>query len=203
MNDLGWQWLVSAVVIFFILCAIGVGAGKGWYGVLVDKRRKMSLSRFQMTMWTWVLVSVTFAVGFVHQTMNIQLDPQLWALLGITVGSTATAVIVKGHKADNDLHTHSGDKGARWIDMFMGEEKVNDKYVDIGKVQMFFFTIAVLIGYIWLLWNWSSTPVGGQINLPVMSEDLVTFLGISHAGYITIKAAPKGKTVEKPDGASE
>jgi hypothetical protein len=134
----------------------------------------------------------------------------VWALMGISIGSTAGAVIVNGTKANQNpaasmihsaaatnrrglLATNSLPSAARWSDLFKGDELVDCSSVDISKVQMFFFTVAVLYAYTGTLW--SLTPAtDGSVAFPNLSTSLVTLLGISHAGYLTVKAAPKTPT---------
>ena len=182
------SWLVIVGILVFFLAGLGVAIKKSVFGILVDSRNKMSLSQFQVTLWTVVLTSSVFAVALANRTMNIGLDQTLWALLGISIGSASGAVLIKGQK--NSLLLTASKPN--WRDMFRGEEKPDFEYVDIGKVQMFLFTLAVLLGYGWELWFWNIVPTqDGRIQFPVITGELVTFLGISHAGYLTIKAAPK------------
>ncbi len=77
--------------------------------------------------------------------------------------------------------------------MFKGEELSDAPYVDIAKVQMFFFTIAIWLGYAASLYHadFSGDPTG----FPEISAGLVALIGISHAGYLTVKAAPKTPSV--------
>ena len=84
-------------------------------------------------------------------------------------------------------------KDARIADLFMGDELTNHNYVDISKVQLFFFTLAAISGYFYTLWRYS-WPQDGAIVFPDFSVSLVTLLGISHTGYLTVKAAPKTPT---------
>jgi hypothetical protein len=65
---------------------------------------------------------------------------------------------------------------------------------------MFLFTIAAIVGYVWALWNAdlgkSSAELKADYELfyPTLSASLVTLIGISHAGYLTVKASPKTDT---------
>lgn len=93
------------------------------------------------------------------------------------------------------LKANAGPKEASLLDMFKGEEVTDFEYVDISKVQMFFFTVAAWLGYLIVLWNGPlSTNADGALVFPELSTSIVTLVGISHAGYLTIKAVPKTPT---------
>ena len=80
---------------------------------------------------------------------------------------------------------------ARWSDLFTSEEVSNVTYLDLGKIQLFFFTVLVVLAY--------GVAVGGSLRgagvpaaLPDVGDGMVTLLGISHAGYLSAKAVPSG-----------
>jgi hypothetical protein len=202
-------FVVGAIVIGVALLGIGIWITGRPLGVLIDDRKKFSLSRLQLALWSWLLISAFVAAAVAGHTMNIDLPPEVWALMGISVGSAAGSVIVKGTKANQTpaattprnlmaasrmgvLSTNTASNDASLRDLFCGEELADQNVVDISKVQMFFFTIAVLYGYGFALWGLQTKP--GAVQFPQLSASLVTLLAISHAGYLTIKAAPKTPT---------
>jgi len=80
---------------------------------------------------------------------------------------------------------------ARWSDLFTGEEVSNVTFLDLGKVQMFFFTVLLVLAY--------GIAIGARLRgatlpdaLPDVGDGMVTLLGISHAGYLANKAVPSG-----------
>jgi hypothetical protein len=75
------------------------------------------------------------------------------------------------------------------IDIFRGEEQSNFDKVDVGKVQMFLFTLIVVIVYITALIKLLQIPKFD--SLPVVDPSMIALLGISHVGYLTNKAIPK------------
>jgi len=203
-------WFVLAVALFLFFMLLGVNIAKRPAGILIDSRGRISLSQLQLVLWTHLLISALGAAAYAFATANIDVPEQLWALMGISMGSTAGAVIVNGTKANQDpaasvtqnvafamrrgvLAMNAEPKQARWSDLFMGEELVNQNYVDLSKVQMFFFTLAVLAAYAGAVWNLTAIA-GSAVAFPPLSTSMVTLLGISHAGYLTIKAAPKTPT---------
>jgi len=91
---------------------------------------------------------------------------------------------------------------AKLSDLFRGEEVGNAALLDLGKVQMFYFTIILLATYGLLL---GRSLEGDTViaQFPALGEGMVTLLGISHAGYLANKAAPHsgaGAADEADDG---
>lgn len=249
-------WLVLSIVLGVAFVGLGIWLVGRPSGILIDERRKMSLSRLQLVLWTWLLVSAAFAAAIACRTSNVKLSPELYALMGIIVGSAAGSVIVNGNKQNQEptpaalaaarqaavdraappaatnatgqpatanvaaaqpgqanrpnqalqlvaaidnrrgvLPANDDVKKATFRDLFAGEELINQGLVDMAKVQMFFFTIAAIGTYAWTLYNTSMPEAPADVvTFPVLSDSLVTLLGISHAGYLTIKAAPKTPT---------
>jgi hypothetical protein len=81
----------------------------------------------------------------------------------------------------------------RWSDLFRGEETTNAAQLDLDKVQMFYFTVILLVVYGVTL---GSGLAQGQVitSFPKLSEGMVALLGISHAGYLTHKTLPHTTT---------
>jgi hypothetical protein len=79
---------------------------------------------------------------------------------------------------------------ASFADLFSGEEVGNGAYLDIGKFQMSFFTVIVVLVYAVLL----GSDFADQFNIPFTAfpdfdESILTLLAISHAGYL-VSLAP-------------
>ena len=76
---------------------------------------------------------------------------------------------------------------ARWGDLLKGDEVGNAEHVDMGKLQMFFFTFILAVGYgaaIAAIFN-STGPITG---LPPVDDGMNVLLGISQTGYLASKA---------------
>lgn len=106
--------------------------------------------------------------------------------------------LVKGaaeQETDGALHRNADPSQADWIDLFRGDEIGNYKLVDISKVQMFFFTIVLVVGYAaavyMLLLDGTAlqNPLG--VSLPAFSESMNGLLAISHAGYLAVKTVDR------------
>jgi hypothetical protein len=101
-------------------------------------------------------------------------------------------------KKEGLLKVNESPREASLNDLFQGDEIGNYQLIDISKVQMFFFTFAVIISYGVTLGNLvenSTTvlhPFG--VSLPAFSTTLNALLGISHAGYLTVKSVGHTKT---------
>ncbi len=147
--------------------------------------------------------------------LNIAMDWRLFALMGISATSlvgtplllsskttqgAGTETINKAARALNEpaddiransqgqlySNTHIGD--ASLTDMFQGDDVGNTAYVDVPKLQMFYFTVVAIIAYAYALYAAMANvyPQEG-FTMPVPSDALVALLGISHAAYLTSK----------------
>jgi hypothetical protein len=72
------------------------------------------------------------------------------------------------------------------VDIFMGEYVADFALLDIAKIQMFFFTVLLVIAY--------GTAVGSLLrtdplpsSLPDVGAGMLPLLGISHASYLASK----------------
>jgi hypothetical protein len=118
-------WGIIAVLMLVIIIVIGVSLGKGGKGILIDPMTNMmSLSRLQVVLWTWVILSAFISLALVRigdsilhpndykcsppatgqeatcaDPIAIQLPPLLWALMGISLTSAVGAPLLKVAKA--------------------------------------------------------------------------------------------------------
>ena len=223
---------VGFLINMVLLAAFTTIAGHGivglWFGVLIDERNRISLSRLQMYLWTVLILSGLLSAIlwniFQFQELKIQIPPELWLVMGISatslVGSplvmnmkTAAQTSDKQSKEENRTMNELERQGmpkdavivqgkvvfwdwpedARLPDLFQGDEIGNAAHLDLGKVQMFFFTLVLVSAYIvmivYVLGN-AAQERSLIISLPSLDQSIVTLLGISHAGYLTNKAVP-------------
>jgi hypothetical protein len=204
----------------FVLIA-GHGVTGLWMGVLIDTRNKVSLSRLQMLAWT-ILILSAFLTGVVvnidlevADPLAIVIPPELWALMGIStaslVGSPLLVRLKQGRtnpagdearlqalvaqdqiRVQGEIVSNARPGQASLADMFRGSETGNIGLLDMGKVQMFFFTLVLTLAYALSLAEVLAIGSGPVTRLPVIDPGLLTLLGISHAGYLLNKALPKG-----------
>jgi hypothetical protein len=84
---------------------------------------------------------------------------------------------------------------ARAPDLFQGDEVANAAHLDLGKVQMLFFTLILVFTYVVMLCRlFLPLEPGGDVavkGFPPLEQGMVALLGISHAGYLANKAIPR------------
>lgn len=201
----------TTVYLCWILWALVLGGSAAWWGqrarrtvlgIFIDSRSRFSLSRFQITVWT-ILVFSLFAgfffarvvSGLGAEALAIKIPNELLILMGITVGSTATATAVKVGK---DLRaTQPGatlslkpPSVPRFSQVILEEEgSATGDEVSVTKFQNFWITVVVLVAYIVLASEQISAAATAQelSSLPKFDMTLNYLVGISHAGYIAGK----------------
>ena len=80
---------------------------------------------------------------------------------------------------------------ARLSDLFQGDQIAGAAQLDLGKIQMFFFTLALVFTYVVALAAEFSNAAGPVHSFPALGESMVALLGISHAGYLANNAVPR------------
>lgn len=195
-------------------------AGVRW-GILIDNRDRMSLSRLQMLAWMLLILSavLTAILGNVSSgsasPMDIQIPSQLWILLGISTTTAVSAPALLNNKRpkqpdDKEMEKttaelmtqgHAGPdpdeasvvlrnasiQDARWSDLLKGDESGNASSVDLGKLQMFYFTFILVCGYGAALYAMFKGPAT-VTALPPVQDGMNVMLGISQVGYLASKA---------------
>jgi hypothetical protein len=216
-----WIWILLLLAALFLY--LGSIISKRPLGILVGPRNLMSLSRFQIVAWSLVVLSALLTIAFrrvaggVPAPLDMALDPNLWALMGISTASlVGTPLILQGkatqeahpdhvkncaavlgekpEDVDNNrqgkLYANSSIKDARISDMFEGDEIGNTAYVDISKVQMFMFTMIMIVAYCSEVYAvLGQHGEADKLAMPRLSQGMIALLGISHAGYLTSKTA--------------
>ena len=101
-------WLTTLVMLTISLGVIGVAVNNRPSGILIDRDNRISLSRLQLVVWSSVLISALTTAGLDNvftqsnsPPLNIEIPPQIWALLGLGAFS-ATAAPVLNDKQRND-----------------------------------------------------------------------------------------------------
>ena len=140
-------------------------------------------------LWLAMGISTTSLVGtplLLAPKKNKETDE---AKLAATQLELARAGQTGGDKPDGQLLGNSDPLMARWGDMVTGDEIGNGAHVDLAKVQMLFFTVAIVAAYAFALWRtFKYAQPDGITDFPALDDSTVALLGISHAGYLTNKA---------------
>jgi hypothetical protein len=205
-------WVAYMALLFAFVSVVGHWITKRWLGYLIDERNKLGLGRFQLALWTVLILPAVAAAaisnvyaGAAHP-LDLHIPQQIWFVLGISTTSLVAAPLLLTPKTqqpptadqlgllgppDNNglIVANLTVNDASWSDLFMGEEVGNFAYVDMAKVQMFFFTLILVAIYGAALGNlfYGRTAVTA---FPDFDSSMAALLAISHAGYLANKAVP-------------
>lgn len=92
------------------------------------------------------------------------------------------------------LATKSALNDSSISDLFTGDEVGSAAQLELGKVQMFFFTLIVVLAYGINVGSILYSVGGLPKALPDVSEGMVVLLLISHAGFLGAKSIPASPT---------
>ncbi|MGZ7136420.1 MAG: hypothetical protein ACXVHY_11130 [Methanobacterium sp.] len=224
------NWLLILIIMAIFFGFLGYLVKGRMLGILIDERNEMSLSRFQLVLWTLIILSAFFAIGLsriiqpfngdITLALDIGVPEQIWVLLGIsTISLVGSPLILSRKKLSNpdeekliDANINLEDKlneknmvnigtvvkrndpnEASFFDIFTGDEILGSGSVNMAKLQMFFFTIIILIVYCVLLLDLMTKPEP-ITGFPELSTGLIALLAISHGGYLTEKSIPSTPT---------
>ena len=104
----GCNWLLVALCLVLFLAVIGWHITGRPAGILITERNLISLSRFQMVLWTVIILSgyFTMTVGRIkagnEDALAIAMDWHLWALMGISTASLIGSPLALGSKKNDD-----------------------------------------------------------------------------------------------------
>jgi len=108
----------------------------------------------------------------------------------------ATQLAVIQAEAVGELHANASPADARWSDMLRGDTVANFAFADLGKIQMFLFTVVLVFAYAALVWSIMRMPaaegvlqVVPSLSLPAFSDSAIITLALSHGGYLATKTA--------------
>jgi hypothetical protein len=192
------SWLITVVLFLAFLFVVGHGVTGRPLGLLIDERKKMSLSRLQLVLWTLVILSGLLTIALsniglgIKTPLAIVVPTQVWLLMGISTTSLIGSPLLKsGKMRAGKIDTRDDIQDAEVADLFRGEEVSNSDVLDLAKVQMFFFTLVLVLAYAVLLGSLFINNTGAIRRLPDIDPSMTTLLGISHAGYLANKAVPR------------
>lgn len=211
LGFVGQRTVLAWVAIAALMAAFAAVAGHGvtglWRGVLIDERHRLSLSRLQMLLWTVLVLSAYMAATLANigrssaAPMNVNIPSELWLAMGISTASLVAApaaLAYRQRRQRGGVVTLPSERDSRFADLFHGEETNDSDHLDLGKVQMFLFTIVLVLGYGLALGDMFEKTTTPFTSLPAVDEAVVTLLAISHAGYLTKKAVGTSPSPEDP-----
>src|SRR3954454_17621718 len=104
-NAIAVLWIELAALLALMI-TIGVAVTGHFWGILINERNVMSLSRFQAVLWTVLILAdyATILLGRAWQGMSLVdakdlLRPDLLSLMGISYASAVGTSIVNANKA--------------------------------------------------------------------------------------------------------
>jgi hypothetical protein len=203
-----WTFLAMVALLLGFAVLVGWGTTGHVGGLLMDptKGRRMSLSRLQALAWTFLVLAaymnafiVNIAGGFPNP-LDVDIPGELLVAMGISLGSLASAKVVLAVKESKSGVAREGDPTAnasavyrsaraQWSDLFRGDTAETAGSLDLGKVQLFYITIALVVGYAIVTATGFAHVTAKIETLPKLDQAFVALLAISHAGYLTTKAA--------------
>ena len=157
-------------------------------------------------LWTLVILSglLTAALSNIGRhsddPLNIVVPTQVWLLMGISTTSLIGSPLLKSNKmAEHQIEMRDDVHDAAVADLFRGEETSNFNTLDLAKVQMFFFTLVLVLVYAVELGGKFAGTTGVISMMPDINPSMTTLLGISHAGYLANKAVPRNSPPQPTD----
>jgi hypothetical protein len=211
-------WAISGAVLVVCAALIGRAVKKGLTGILIDDRGRYSLNRFQLVMWTLLVMStflgLFFSSGYTAANLKIVFGiPQtLLVLMGISVGSATTAGAVKSGKDQNPqvrvakaglLPPHPAAVAAaaaagaappqpQVVPPKFSQVFLEEEGSQVDKVvdvtKFQNFFFTLALGIAYVVTVANMT----QPNYPQFDPNVMWLLGISHAGYVAGKLPTKG-----------
>jgi hypothetical protein len=97
-------WFMTMALLSAFVVISGLAVTGRWMGALIDERNVMSLSRFQMILWTILILSAFLTAALLNLNFNqataldIALAPELWALMGISTTSLVGSPLILSTK---------------------------------------------------------------------------------------------------------
>lgn len=199
--------------VLFVLNVVGVVAsiivvGKAvtgrWDGVLLDERNRYSMSQLQTVLWSSLVLAGLLVMTIANiargQTAAPTIPAELLAAMGIAATALVGTPIARQGKYPPDNRRASPKRHeiyipdtapGSWADLFQGEQGANQNKTDLGRVQVFFFTVVALVIYTAAIWG-ALAATSGAFAFPAVGADLSTLLGLSNAAYLANVAAPHG-----------
>jgi len=157
--------------------------------IVTTEDEKYSLSRFQMYLWTVLVLGAFVAVALAKPEFP-DIPQNLYILMGINLAAAVTSTAINTVKTGTPPATPTttvpapGAQPNFVADIFF--ESGGKASVDLPRTQMFVWTIIIAIGFIMLTIN--RLGAGNPI-LPDVPTGVLVLMGISHGAYLGSKAA--------------
>lgn len=162
----------------FFITPIGEGGGEA---------PRYSISRFQVWLWTAVILS-SYTFIFFTKGAIVAIPSTLIGLMGISVGSIVTATSIAVRKKDQNRDPGSPASSAsgstpdeqNWLASMLSENGSPSAM----RLQMFAWTIAMTVFFVW-----QAVTTATLWDIP---PSLLALMGVSHGGYLIDKGVGNG-----------
>ena len=101
----GWNWIATLALMFGFVMFLGKVMTHRVWGFLINDRNLMSVSRFQTTLWTLLVLSGFFAIvmqrlaaGHVGDALDVAIPWEVWSLLGISSAALVGSPLLSNGK---------------------------------------------------------------------------------------------------------
>jgi hypothetical protein len=105
-------WLITVGLFAAALAVAGYATVGRWDGIFIDNQNRISLSRFQLILWTLLLVSALMTAGLINAMkpadptpLQIRIPPKIWALLGLGAFTAVAAPTIDQHTSISAFET--------------------------------------------------------------------------------------------------
>jgi energy-coupling factor transporter transmembrane protein EcfT len=115
----GLNLVLITMLMFLVMLILGKTITRRPLGILINERNLMSLSRFQMALWTLIALAAYFTYALARiragtpDPLNVQMDWHLWALMGISTTSLVGSPLILTTKKDKDPDPAALQRAAR------------------------------------------------------------------------------------------
>src|SRR5215471_4955575 len=156
-------WAVSAAILVLAAVLLGIRVRGGVFGILIDGRGRYSFSQLQLVLWSVTILSLFAGFfwgrllgGNPQQALSFGIPQNLLFVFGISLASTATALVAKSYKdnlpkpnvASSQPGSPEKGKAPFFAQVFLVEEgAMSDKAVDVAKFQQFWVTLILVAAY--------------------------------------------------------
>jgi hypothetical protein len=130
----GWNYVVIIALMIAITLILGTTVVGRTFGALINEQNIMSLSRFQMVVWTIVVIGAYFAYALARlkagseayaDPLAVAIDWRLWALMGISTTSFVGSALILQNKKDQDPDPTATVKTAQTLGEAPAEVEAN------------------------------------------------------------------------------
>lgn len=221
-------FVISLAATAWVIAFVGVVTANRPDGVIVDNRNRVSLSKFQMTLWTILVVAMMVTLFIMRlielgpaDALDFTTPPELVVAMGIAVTSVTGAPLVLSMKSNADsgadLTQAAAGQGIPLADarasgsVFGKSERrlahwrdmfLGDDVANAGAPDLSKvqqFLISVALVAMYGV-TFAYAMAAGALGFPELHDQFLWLLGVSHAGYLAYKAVPHG-TGERSESA--